>query len=255
LALRNIVEEVAEAEGKQIIMTTHSSTLIDDFPWSKIRLTIKENGETRVISLDENKPIDNILARAGIPASWILLLNLPSTIVLVDSRDDVKIYEQFFKKASLDTRKSRIPIVAGGTDGGESESIRAARFLRKIRSPIPFVLILDSDNKKDKKTEDLKKEFKTDEFYVLGKKETEDYLIDAQAISAATGKKIEDVRKIIKETKGGGREKLEKVLKRLRYSSPDSGVKELVASRIDKLPDDILAMIKLVKEKARKTDK
>jgi len=59
----------------------------------------------------------------------------------------------------------------------------------------------------------------------------------------------DEVKEVIEETRGSGKEKLEKVFRRLgvdRLDDPE--IKALLSSRIEKLPDEIIDILKLIKK-------
>lgn len=242
--LLSLINEICKEDDKLIIITTHSPILIDFLPFGKIFLVIKENGQTRIESLSEDKDLEEIFAQAGIPKSFLLLYKSPLFLLIVEGREDVKIWNKFLEREGLDTRKIRVVSAECG-----NKDIEIGKFIKKARLSIPFMIIRDSDGKKQEKEEELKKAgFEQSEYYVLSQKEIEDYLIDAEAIAHIFGKPVEDVKKKIEEVKGEGKEKLEKLVRLFGLSSPDEGIKELLASRVE-IHEEILSIINKIKEK------
>ena len=250
----SLINQISRDDNKQFILTTHSPILIDGVPSDKLDVVIKESGETKIVQLKEFADVDEILEQAGIPKSWILLTKNPSFIFIVTGRDDVKVWNQFFIKNAIIPEKQKIRIVSSGSNkgGGFEKLIETGKFLQKIRSPIPFLLLEDSDNKKEEKEIKLKNEgFSEGEYHIFSEKEIEDYLIDSIAISKLTGKSIEEVEKAIKISNGRGKEKLAKIFKNLSLSKPRAETKELIVTHMDIIPEEISQIMSKVKEKLK----
>jgi len=247
----SLADKVCKEDDKQMMITTHSPSVIDRLPFEKIFTVVKDSGETNVEALREGKGLEDMLFQAGIPKSWLLQHKSPSFLLIVEGRDDVKIWNKFLEREGTDPMKIRV--VGSGEPGGGNKDIEVGKFLKRARIPIPFMIIRDSDNKKEEKEKELQKEgFKQEEYHVLSKKEIEDYLLDPKAISGITGKTLEQVSETITSTKGTGKEKLENVLASLGLSELDTGVKELLAARVE-TPDEISSLIDKIREKVGET--
>ena len=110
-------------------------------------------------------------------------------------------------------------------------------------------MVRDSDGKKDKKLQEMKDEgFRDEEYLILEKGEIEDYLIDSDAIAKISGRSSDEVRELVSQTKGTGKEKLEKILLELRIPS-DSGTKTLIARHMKSTPQEIKEKITFIKTK------
>jgi len=244
--LLSLFKKVCKEDDKQMIITTHSPMIIDFLPFEKIFIVTKENGMTKVASLREGKECETMLFQAGIPKSWLLQHKLPLFLLIVEGREDVKIWRKFLERRNVDLTKIRI--VSPEDAGGGKKSIEIGKFLKKARIPIPFMIIQDSDNRKKEKEEELKKAgFTPNEYYVLSRKEIEDYLLDSKAISEITGKDIQEIEMQIKNTKGAGKEKLESLFKLLGLSKPDESMKELLAFRVE-ISEEISSIINRINE-------
>lgn len=231
--------------NKQMFITTHSPTLIDELPIDKVFTVVKEAGETKVEPLKGGRETDMMLSQAGVPKSWLLHRKAPSFLLIVEGRDDVKIWSKFLERENADPFKVRV--VGSGEPGNDKKAIEMGKFLKRARIPTDFKIILDSDNKKEEKEENLEKEgFQQKEYHVLSKKEIEDYLLDAKAISQITPESEEKVNEVITRTSGAGKEKLDTVFKNLNLSKPDTGVKELLAACVD-MPKEILSIVNEIK--------
>lgn len=243
--LLSLTETICSQDDKQVFITTHSPTLIDQLPFEKVFTVVKEAGETKVESLQAGKGLEGMLSEAGIPKSWISQRISPAFLLIVEGRDDVKIWGKFLERKGTDPTKVRV--VGSGEPGGDKKAVETGKFLKRARIPIPFKIIWDSDNKKKEKEQKLQKEgFKQNEYHVLSKKEIEDYLLDPKAISGITGKSEKEVNEAITNAKGAGKGKLDNVFKNLNFTGPDENVKELLAARVD-IPEEILSLIDEVK--------
>lgn len=250
----SLINQISRDDDKQFILTTHSPILIDGVPSDKLNVVLKESGETKIVPLKEFADVDEILEQAGIPKSWILLTKNPSFIFIVTGRDDVKVWNQFFIKNAINPEKQKIRIVSSGSNkgGGFEKLIETGKFLQKIRSPIPFLLVEDSDNKKEEKEKKLKDEgFSEGEYHIFSEKEIEDYLLDPIAISKLTGKSIEEVEEVIRNSNGRGKEKLANIFKKLSLSKPRAETKELIVTHMDTIPEEISQIMNKVDEKLK----
>jgi predicted ATPase len=243
-----LVEKICKEDDKQMMVTTHSSTLIDFLPFEKIFTVVKEKGETKVAPLKEGKNFESMLIQAGVSKSWLLQHKLPSFLLVVGGREDVKIWNKFLDRQGIDLTKIRVV-----RSDGEKKDIAIGKFLKKARIPIPFMIIQDSDNKRKEKEEVLKKAgFTQDEYYILSRKEIEDYLLDPKAISTIIGRDIQEVERQIKKARGEGKEKLENLFMLLGLSKPDESMKELLASRVE-MQEEILSVINKIREISSKS--
>jgi len=141
-------------------------------------------------------------------------------------------------------------ILSGMREGGEGtdEAIHVAKMLRRIGTTIPWKLVLDSDGQADKTSSKLKtQDIPTGKYHILGKKEIESYLIDAEAIAKVTGKPIETVQSVLKGNMHG-KEGLENIFKQLGLTKPNANVKEVLAANLPSLDAEIASLISQVQE-------
>ncbi len=245
--LLSLIETVCKSDDKQVLITTHSPTLVDQLPFDKIYAVTKEAGQTVVIPLKNQKRVENMLFQAGIPNSWLLQRKSPSYLLIVEGRDDVKVWGKFLEREDIDPIRVRVAS-SGEPSGGHTKALEIGKFIKRARIPTPFKIIVDSDNKHQEKEDTLKQEgFKPNEYHILSEKEIESYLIDAKAISNVTAKSIEEVNKAIENSKGSGKEKLNNIFTQIGFSEPNDCTKEYLAAQID-IPDEILLLIKEIKE-------
>ena len=242
----SFTEKICKEDDKQVFITTHSPTLIDNLPFEKVFTVVKAAGETKVAPLREGKELERMLSEAGILKSGILQRTSPSFLLIVEGRDDTKIWPKFLERESVDP--NRVWVVGSGEPaGGDTKAIEAGKFIKRARISIPFKIVLDSDNEKEKKEEKLKREgFQQNEYHVLSKKEIEDYPLDSKVISGITGKSEKEVNEVITNTSGAGKEKLDKVFENLNLTKPNANVKELLATQVD-MPEEISLLINGIK--------
>lgn len=245
--LLSLIETICKSDDKQVLITTHSPTLVDKLPFDKIYAVTKEAGQTAVIPLKNQKQVENMLFQAGIPNSWLLQRKSPSYLLIVEGRDDVKVWGKFLEREDIDPIRVRVAS-SGEPSGGHTKALEIGKFIKRARIPTPFKIIVDSDNKHQEKEDTLKQGgFKPNEYHILSEKEIESYLIDAKAISNVTAKSIEEVNKAIENSKGSGKEKLNNIFTQLGFSETNDCTKEYLAAQID-IPDEILLLIKEIKE-------
>lgn len=245
--LLSLIKIVCKSDDKQVLITTHSPTLIDQLAFDTIYAVTKEAGQTAIIPLKDRKQIENMLFQAGIPNSWLLQRKSPSYLLIVEGRDDVKVWGKFLERENIDPIRVRVAS-SGEPSGGHTKALEIGKFIKRARIPTPFKIIVDSDNKHQEKEDTLKQEgFKPNEYHILSEKEIESYLIDAKAISNVTAKSIEEVNKAIENSKGSGKEKLNNIFTQLGFSEPNDCTKEYLAAQIE-IPEEILLLIKEIKE-------
>ena len=244
----NILSDVIKTDDKQVIMTTHSSTFIDLLSQENLFCVVKERGNTEIIPLSHEVNFEEMLLKAGLSKSDLFISRSPSLIIIVEGRDDVKIFNQFLVKEGTDPKIEKINIVTPSEKGGgSSEVIKFGKMLKRTRIEIPFLIILDSDRRKEKKEQEMKNEgFRNDEYFILEKEEIEEYLIDSNAISKIARKPSAEIREIISGTKGTGKEKLGRILKRLGIQ-PNSEIKALIVRHLESTPKEISDIIALVR--------
>jgi predicted ATPase len=241
--LVQILEGLAAKQDKQFVITTHSPIVVDCASLEKVVLVSKRDGRTSLAKLADSA---SKLAREGILLSWLLFPGrrvLPEAdfLLILEGRDDVKLWEKFLERRSdLEGRVRAIK----GQDGGSNEAAKLGVQLKVFAdmglTSAPFLVVCDSDGDRAGKEAGIRQEGLADgEFHVLERKEIEDYLIDAKAIAAVTNKSEGEVEEAIADTKGAGKQKLEKVLKRCGIGTADIGIKLALTANMESLPEEI----------------
>ena len=147
----SLVEKISGENHKQVLITTHSPVLLDAVPFNEIFAVLKESGETTVEQLKGQQTVENMLFQAGIPKSWLLISEMPLFLLIVEGRDDNKIWRQFLQKTGMNLTTNGVSVVSPGDsedkNGGYKKAIEMGIFIKKARIPTPFMIVLDSDNK------------------------------------------------------------------------------------------------------------
>lgn len=264
----SLAEKVCREDNKQILITTHSPILIDALSFDKISIVTKEKGITIVKSFKEFTNVEKEFAKQGILKSWLLLpqaklLPFAKFVLITEGRDDVKVWGKFIEKSNLFPDQKEIKVIKGEEDkeekGGWTMAIKKMGLLKLLNDlgilSIPFMGVLDSDNRKDEKIHKLQEaNFSSDNYYcILSKGEIEDYLLDSKAISKVTGKGVEEVDKAIIASKGSGKKKLTNVFKNLVFSEPSAETKELLVANLETCPQEIESILQSISEKIQKS--
>lgn len=243
-----VMKEIIEEDGKQIIIATHSPTFIDLVDQEKLLCVIRENGWTNIIPLSQESDFVGTLRKAGLTMSDILISLVPSFLLIVEGRDDYRIFDGFLRKEGIDCKENRIKIIPSSNTGGV---IKFGKVLKRLNTGIPFLLISDSDRKRDEKEQEMKNEgFREKEYLILEKGEIEDYLIDSDAIAKALRKPRDETEEIVSRASGTGKKKLESILKELNYPS-EGGIKKLIAQSLESTPPEIKERIESIKNDLR----
>lgn len=257
----SLFEKICREDDKQVLITTHSPMLVDAMSFDKIHVVAKIKGETQVKSLSGYGDTGKKLLKQGVVKSWLLLSQvktLSSGKFILVVEDNVKLWNKFIEKSGLFSNSDKIKVITGKTDsnGGWIEAVKTGVLLKLLNDmgvlSIPFIIVLDSDNKKTEKEKKLGEEkLSTEEYHILEEKEIEDYLLDAEAISKITGKSQTDVTASISKYGGGGKEKLEKVFRDLMGSGykVSEEVKLLVLVNMRENPGEISSILDALKSR------
>ncbi len=255
----SLIEKISSEDHKQVLITTHSPALLDAIPFDKIFIVLKESGKTTVEQLKGQQAVEKMLSQAGVPKSWLLLSEMPLFLLIVEGRDDNKIWRKFLQKTGIDFVKERVHVVSPGDsedkNGGYKKAIEMGIFIKKARILTPFRIVLDSDgeSRRTEKENELKQaRFSTEEYYILDEKEIESYLLDPAIISKTiTHKTIDEIEEAINTSNRGGKEKLDNVFLKLGLSKPSAGTKELLVANMAEsdIPAEISSIIDKIKTK------
>jgi predicted ATPase len=250
------VEKISSEDHKQVLITTHSPVLLDAVSFDKIFTVLKESGKTTVEQLKGQQAAENMLFQAGIPKSWLLLSEMPLFLLIVEGRDDNKIWRRFLQKTGMNLITNRVSVVSPGDsedkNGGYKEAIKLGIFIKKARIPTPFMIVLDSDGERrrvEKEKELRQARIPTDKYYILNEKEIESYLLDPVGISGVTTKNVSEVEEAMSNSKRGGKEKLDDVFTNLGLDKPPAETKALIVLHMANIPDEIVSIIDKIKTK------
>ena len=250
-----LVEKISNEDHKQILITTHSPVLLDAVSFDKISTVLKESGKTTVEQLKGKQAVEKMLFQAGIPKSWLLLSKMPLFLLIVEGRDDNKIWTRFLQKTGIDFL-NKVSVVSPGDskdrNGGWRKAIEMGIFIKKARISMPFMIVLDSDNKSSRaeKENELRQEgISTEKYHILDGKEIESYLLDPVGISGVTTKNVSEVEEAMSNSKRGGKEKLDDVFTNLGLDKPPAETKALIVLHMADIPDEIVSIIDKIKTK------
>jgi predicted ATPase len=251
----SLVEKISSEDHKQVLITTHSPVLLDAISFDKISTVLKESGKTTVEQLKGKHAVEKMLSQAGVPKSWLLLSGMPLFLLIVEGRDDNKIWTRFLQKTGIDSL-NRVYVVSPGDskdgNGGWRKAIEMGIFIKKSRIPTPFMIVLDSDgeSRRAEKEKELRQEgFSTEKYHILDKKEIESYLLDPVGISGVTTKNVSEVEAVISNSKRGGKEKLDDVFINLGLDKPPAETKALIVLHMANIPAEIVSIIDKIKTK------
>ena len=251
-----LVEKISGENHKQVLITTHSSVLLDAIPFDKVFIVLKESGKTTVEQLKGQQAVEKMLSQAGVSKSWLLLSKMPLFLLIVEGRDDNKIWRQFLQKTGIDLITNKVSVASPGNsedkNGGYKEAIKLGIFIQRLRIPTPFMIVLDSDgeSRRAEKEKELKQaRFSIEEYHILDEKEIESYLLDPVGISGVTTKNVNEVEEAMRNSKRGGKEKLDDVFTYLGLSKPPAETKELLVVHMVNIPDEIVSIIDKIKTK------
>jgi len=254
MKLIRVCEEVSESQDKQFVFSTHSPLLCELVGLRRAIVVTRdhENGDSRVQSLVQFAMAEKVLKRSGLGASQMLVSakgakTAPDFVLVCEGKTDKAIWTALIGRGGVNT--SRVKIVEH--DGGWQESIRVGMLLRILNDVgticVPFVVLLDSDNKSGAKQAEAKRAgLSEDEYHVLAEKEIESYLLDADAIADALGLDQPAVKKAIAAKRGrGGKSRLDKTLSEFGVRATDRGILAAIAERIP-LNDELVNILNTI---------
>lgn len=206
-AEKAIYDLISETKSNQYFLTTHSPLLIN-YPFSKnIFLVQKEKGRSNYSQLDN---IQEILSDIGLNNSDFALAD---RVIFVEGDTEEAVLplilrhfgmrqigynyrilkmngtgNEFSKKTAMARNKEKLDLVLGGIS----------------TSPIPYKILIDSDEKSDQKILEIKEKYRNN-VVVLERREYENYFIDCYeelsiTINASLGKDISaaaDIERLI----------------------------------------------------------
>lgn len=250
-ALCSLIQELAQTEDKQFVITTHSDSIIRYFKEEQCHYVDIFDSHTRITRLDQ---VDIKQAMESLGINEIRLFEIlgrkKQILLITEGRDDVKIMEALIKD---DPELNASVIVARADGGGWEELIASGSQLRdslkRFRVPSVVFILLDNDGKRSEKSDFLiGKEFDEKISHIWIEKELESYLIEEEPLASISGKPIFTVKGIISKSKGNGKEKLDWVLKKLGIGETKPSVIAANMFSAKKLPQEF----KTVLDKLRK---
>lgn len=255
-AIMEIIAEVAERDGKQFLITTHSEVLVG-MARTKAVYFVSPAEEPGTSTVRRVSDLDDGLLEAslGIDASQLLttLGMQPQVLFVAEGRTDLEATEPIWESFGVKDR-----VIGLNADGGSAEDIAAAAAsfkegLSRFRLPTKVFVLLDSDGDAAGKRAVLAAQgFDARNSHVWDREEIEDYLLIAGSLSALTSQSrsvVDDAIARHQDLKGKAR--FERVLNDLGISkkglSPKLIVRHALAAGDETLDVELLEMAKKVR--------
>jgi len=252
-AIAAVLKRAAETEDKQLIVTTHSETILGQFAPDDVLYIDKYAGRSRAERLSE-ADVYQVWERLGIDRGVLLQIlgRARQTIVIVEGRSDYKVLESLWDAFGLTDKV--LPANARG--GGWREIVDQAAALRdameRFNLPSTVFVLLDNAGNRDEKGQYLTdRDFDDDHCHVWQQKEIESYLLLPDALSRISGRSRDEVEAVIAGTKHAGKEKLDGVLQRLGIA--DTPVHTIVRNLMNVDAAELPTELREVMEKVRRT--
>jgi predicted ATP-dependent endonuclease of OLD family len=249
--LRQIIDRAASTQRKQVIATTHSLTLIDDAPFKQIVYLFSENGISQTFEIKDFDEVESLLKASQVRKSTILAAPGSLLVVVVEGRDDIKIWRQFLSRAGIDLASAPIRIMSGYRSGGREDVLAAVIFLSKIGPPISYYAILDNDGRDEVGGKLRQAGIPAENMHFLSNGEIEDYLVEPSAIAALTHREQSEVEAILSQTRGSGKEQFEDLIQRLGVSKASAEIKELLVLHLPEIPDEVRKITSDIKSRLK----
>ena len=225
-ALCSVIKELAAADDKQFILSTHSDSILGQFAPEDCFFVDRSVSGSRVARLAEVDAYQ-IWERLGIDRSLLLeVLGRPKQVVVItEGRDDTKVLEALWRDSDLSD--SVLPARANG--GGWREIVDSAASLReafnRFRISSEVFVLLDGDAESTQKIEYLAdKGFGADLSHVWSEKELESFLLMPHTLASLSGRSVDDVLQVLGNAQGAGKGRLHWVLQQLGISGTPNSV-------------------------------
>jgi predicted ATPase len=245
-ALCAVFQELAEREGKQFVLTTHSEFIFGQFPPAQSIFIDRAGSGSQATPL-ENMDVHSAWQRLGIDRGRLLevLGRARQVVVVTEARADARVVDALVRDIR-DLSDKVLPVGAEG--GGWNEIIAYAAQLRdalgRFRIPSTVLVLLDSDDEPERKRQCLVSHgFDERTSHVWREKEIESYLIIPQALAAICGNERPAVEAVIAQAKGNGKGRLRWVLDQLGIADTPLDVIVTNACRSGHLPPEFVELV------------
>jgi energy-coupling factor transporter ATP-binding protein EcfA2 len=181
------------SSGKQLIMATHSSEIVNEAEHDDI-LLVNRNRKTakRIGDIDG---LQEALFTIGSGQNIHLARLSRGRKILFFEGDDIKLMKKFASRLGLrnfenETSVTIVPL--GGFSHREKIADAAWTFEKILRAEIAISAVLDRDYRCEEEIEQIKRNVPVSipNFFILDRKELENYLLDAQAITFAINERL-----------------------------------------------------------------
>lgn len=204
------------------------------------------DGSSRIISLNSNE--EKALEEHGLLHSLMFMPFRPGIVaaglLIVEGSDDVAVWREWLDCCGLKAKGVEV-MHRGGFPGG----LRLALYLQYLNRAgvrsVPFFLLVDSDNDAGARHSEIEAQnLGAANFHVSALKEIESYLIDASALAHVYNADEAAVRSAIGQVTRRGKEGLNAVVAKFStQGAVDTGVKGLIARRIEGPPADLACVV------------
>lgn len=249
LNVMSLIEEESAKFEKQILVVTHSPSLIDNQNMDRLLIATKKEGATEIISPIMYNGIGEILKESGGSPSLVLSYWPAKYILIVEGRDDYYIWKGFLSTLEYPKIEEKIKIINAES---KSKALLMGQFLSRINVPIQWKTIIDSDGNFEESLREARKKIQSESnIHVWQKQEIEDYIANADAISAVMNVPIVKVKEAIKICPNKGKGMLKCIFSQLGSSEPSPHTKEMIARNIgfDSIEQEVRELIDEIRNK------
>jgi hypothetical protein len=251
-ALARVLSEVAERDQKQLIVTTHSEVMLNQFPPEKAIFMSREGANATAIPLPK-VDVYSVWREMGVERDLLLQLlgRTRQVLVIVEGRDDYSVFEPWWPVVQIADKVIVPRALGGGWREIIDHAAALARALERFRLPSKVFVLLDNDGERDSKRSYLaSKEFTDASSHVWVEKEIESYLLLPTALQKISGRSEEEVRCVVSEAGGSGKRRLEMILDRLGMRRTPYHV--IMQNALTNAPDEISPEFKDVVERIKR---
>ena len=181
------------SSGKQLIMATHSSEIVNEAEHDDILLVNRTRRSAKRIGDIEG--LQEALFTIGSGQNIHLARLSRGRKILFFEGDDIKLMKKFAARLGLrnfenETSVTIVPL--GGFSHREKIADAAWTFEKVLRAEIAIAAVLDRDYRCPEEIEQIKNGVPTSipNFFILDRKELENYLLDSQAITFAINDRL-----------------------------------------------------------------
>jgi putative ATP-dependent endonuclease of OLD family len=210
-AQRYLIDQLIQ-DGRQVFITTHSPTFLNQSVVSKLFQVTQTNGRTSIRSVEDSQGLNEVIVDIGVQNSDVLLSD---AVMFVEGVSDKAVFSSFARLLGRDFIKKNISILT--TDGGEfaerTASIRSKLLAElSLKMPVPHLFIFDKDEKELPELTKIRAKLK-DKAIFLKHRELENYLLNSTAINKVLSVKCSENSQHAKNTSDLSAEFIDQLIK------------------------------------------